>query len=168
MLRRIGTTIGLLTALGVTLGGSQTNPAMVDHRVPAGAILQARLRTTVGSASNQVDDQVDAILLEPVTADEIELIPAGSAIHGKVVDVTPASAHNLRGRLSIAFFVVQHAATGSRAAIVTRPILFEASAPDEAVVKGRRHQKYPVDVQTSPSQPVTVTLAQPLIVYIPK
>ena len=168
MLRRIGTTIGLLTALGVTLGGSQTSPAMVDHRVPAGAILQARLRTTVGSASNQVDDQVDAILLEPVTAGEIELIPAGSAIHGKVVDVTPASAHNLRGRLSIAFFVVQHAATGSRAAIVTRPILFEASAPDEAVVKGRRPKKYPVDVQTSPSQPVTVTLAQPLIVYIPK
>ena len=43
-----------------------------------------------------------------------------------------------------------------------------AAAPDEPVVKGRRHKKYPVDVQTSPSQPVTLTLAQPLIVYIPK
>lgn len=168
MLRRIGTTIGLLAALGVTLGGSQKSPALVDHRVPAGATLQARLRTTVGSASNRVDDQVDAILLEPVTADGIELIPAGSAIHGKVVDVTPASARDLRGRLSIAFFVVQHAVTGSRAAIVTRTILFEASEPDEPVGKGRQPRKYPVDVQTSPSQPVTVTLTQPLIVYIPK
>jgi hypothetical protein len=168
MLKRIGTTIGLITALGVTLGGSQKSAGVVDHRVPAGTVLQAKLRATVGSASNQVDDQIDATLLEPVTADGIELIPAGSALHGKVVNVNPASPRDMRGRISIAFYVVQHAVTGSRAAIATRSILFEASEPEETAVKGRRPKKYPVDVQTSPAQPVTVTLAEPLIVYIPK
>ena len=49
MLRRIGTTIGLLTALGVTLGGSQKSPALVDHRVPAGAIAS-------GAASHRPSD----------------------------------------------------------------------------------------------------------------
>ena len=89
-------------------------------------MLQARLRTTVGSASSRVDDQVDATLLEPVNGSGLELIPAGSAIHGKVVEAVPASPRDLRGRVAVAFFVVQHAATGSRAAIVTRAIVFDA------------------------------------------
>ena len=168
MLRRIGTIIGFIIALGVTVGGSQKDPALLDHRVPAGTIMQARLRTPLGSASSHVDDQVDAVLLEPVTDDGIELVPAGSAIHGKVIEVTPASPRDLRGRVSIGFFVVQHAVTGSRAAIATRPILFEAPDPAEPAIKGRRARKSPVEVQTSPSQPVTLTLAEPLIVYIPK
>jgi hypothetical protein len=168
MLRRIGTIIGFITALGVTLGGSQRSPLLADHRVPAGTIMEARLRTIVGSASSRVDDQVDAILLEPVTDGAIELVPAGSAIHGKVIDVTPASSRELRGRVAIGFFVVQHSVTGSRAAIATRAIVFEAADPDDPVVKGRRPKKYPVDVQTSPSQPITLTLSKPLIVYIPK
>jgi hypothetical protein len=168
MLRRIGTIIGFLAALGVTVGGVQKTPALSDCRVPAGTILQARLRTIVGSASSQVNDQVDAILLEPVTADGLELIPAGSTIHGTVTEAMPASPRELRGRVSISFFVVRHAATGSRAAIATRAVQFEASEPTDPPVKGRRSRKYPVDVQTSPSQLVSLTLAEPLIVYIPK
>jgi hypothetical protein len=172
MLRRIGTIIGLITTLlttfAATLGGAQKVTSAADYRVPAGTVLQARLRTTLGSAFSRVDDQVDAILLDAVSGNGIELIPAGSAIHGKVVEVVPASPRELRGRISVAFFVVQHAVTGSRAAIVSRPIPFEAPDPDEPVVKGRKPKKYAIDVQTSPAQPVTVTLAEPLTVYIPK
>jgi hypothetical protein len=168
MLKRIGFVSGLVIALGVTVGGSQNSSALANYRVPAGTVLQARLRTPLGSASSRVDDQVDAILLEPVNGDGVELIPVGSAIHGRVVDVTPASQRELRGRLSLAFFVVQHAQTGSRAAIVSRPIKFEASEPEEPVTKGRRQKKYPVDVQTSPAQLVSVTLAEPLTVFLPK
>jgi hypothetical protein len=72
MLRRIGTIIGFITALGVTLGGSQKSPGLTDHRVPAGTILQATLRTTVGSASSRVgvrtspSEAVSATLAEPL------------------------------------------------------------------------------------------------------
>jgi hypothetical protein len=154
MLKRIGFVSGLVIALGVTVGGSQNSSALANYRVPAGTVLQARLRTPLGSASSRVDDQVDAILLEPVNGDGVELIPV--------------SQRELRGRLSLAFFVVQHAQTGSRAAIVSRPIKFEASEPEEPVTKGRRQKKYPVDVQTSPAQLVSVTLAEPLTVFLPK
>jgi hypothetical protein len=160
----------LLAAFDARLGGSQA-PRLDAYRVPAGTVLQAKLRTTLGSASSRVDDQVDATLLEAVNSGGIELIPAGSAIHGKVVDATPASPRDLRGRVAVAFFVVNHAATGSRAAIVTKVIAFEA--PDAAATgedggKARRAKKRPIDVETLPAQPLTITLAEPLTVYIPK
>ena len=141
MLRRIGTIIGLLTALGVTLGGSQKSPAMADYRVPAGAMLQARLRTTVGSASNQVDDQVDAILLEPVTADGIELIPAGSAIHGKVVAVTPASTRAPRPTLHC---LLRRPACRHRQPRRHRHAPIRSASPPDEPAQGRRPKKYPV------------------------
>jgi hypothetical protein len=171
MLRRIGTTGALIAALAVPLGGSQT-PARLDaYRVPAGTVLQARLRTTIGSASSRVDDQVDAMLLEPVNGSGVELIPAGSEIHGKVVDVVPASPRELRGKVAVAFYVVRHGVTGSRAAIVTRAIVFEATGEakaDDEIGKGRRSKKRPMDIETPVAQSLAITLAEPLTVYIPK
>jgi hypothetical protein len=72
--------------------------------------------------------------------------------------------------VAVAFFVVQHAATGSCAAIATRAIVFDAdlaTAENEAP-KGRRSKKRPVDVETTPAQLAAITLAEPLTVYIPK
>jgi hypothetical protein len=63
--------------------------------------------------------------------------------------------------------VIQHAATGSRAPIRSRPIVTEAAALDPAVV-GRSAAKRPVDVQLAAGDRLIVTLAEPLIVRIPK
>ena len=139
------------------------------YQVAAGSFLQARLITPVDSASARVNDQVDARLVDAVTQDGNELVPAGSVILGKVVSVAPASRKNMLGQVTVAFAVIEHAGTGSRAAIETDGIVFRAS-PEQPTAQDQRGRKkpVPVDVKADVTQLVTVRLAEPLIVYLPK
>jgi hypothetical protein len=130
-----------------------------DYQVPAGTPLVVRLRTTMDSASGQVDDPVRATLLSPVTQDGAELIPKGSTLHGKVTDVQPASKENRTGRIVVQFNVIEHVETRSLATIQTRSIPFEATlAPKE---KFR-------DVRVESGEQLTLTLATPLKVRLPR
>ena len=69
--------------------------------------------------------------------------------------------------MAFAFKVIEHAETRSRASIETRIITRYATMPDPSVV-GRAAAKRPVDLQLPAGEPLTVTLAEPLIVRIPK
>jgi hypothetical protein len=139
---------------------------LTTFQVAAGSVLQARLKTPLDSASARVDDQVDAELAGPVSQNGTELIPAGSPIIGKVLDVTRATPRQPLGRVAIAFYVIEHPGTGSRAAIDTHAVVLQAMPVAE---EGRdRRKKTPVDVRSSPLQLLTVKLAEPLVVYIPK
>ena len=130
-----------------------------DYQVPAGTPLVVRLRTTMDSASAQVDDPVRATLLSPVTQDGAELIPKGSTLHGKVTDVRPASKENRTGRIVVEFSVIEHVETRSLATVQTRSIPFEATlAPKE---KFR-------DVRVESGEQLTLTLATPLKVRLPR
>jgi len=130
-----------------------------DFQVPAGTPLVVRLRTSMDSASAQIDDPVRAMLLSPVTQDGAELIPKGSMIHGKVTDVLPASKENRAGRLAIEFNVIEHVETRSLATIQTRSVLYEATlAPKE---KFR-------DVRVDSGEQLTLILATPLKVRLPR
>jgi hypothetical protein len=130
-----------------------------DYQVPAGTPLVVRLRTTMDSASAQVDDAVRATLLSPVTQDGAELVPKGSTLHGRVTDVQPASKDNRVGRIVIAFNVIEHVETRSLATIQTRSVPFEATlAPKE---KFR-------DVRVESGEQLTLTLATPLKVRLPR
>jgi hypothetical protein len=133
--------------------------AHTDYQVPAGAVFSVRLKTSARSASSTTGDQVDAVLTETVFQDEVELIPAGSLVHGTVVDALPASPLALRGRIAVAFYVLEHAVTGSRAAIKTRPFAIDAPPPT-----GKR----PVDAELLAGQQLNVVLTEPLLVRIPK
>ena len=134
-------------------------PGYTDYQVPAGAVFVVKMRTTVRSAASETGDQVDAVLTKPVTQDGIELIPAGSTLRGTVVDALRASPLELRGRIAVAFFVVEHVVTGSRAAIKTRTIAMDAPAPAD---------KRPVDVELTAGQTLNVILSDPLLIHIPK
>jgi hypothetical protein len=130
-----------------------------DYQVPAGTPLVVRLRTTMDSASGQVDDPVRATLLSPVTQDGAELIPKGSTLHGKVTEIQAASKDNRVGRIVIAFNVIEHVETRSLATIQTRSVPFEATlAPKE---KFR-------DVRVESGEQLTLTLATPLRVRLPR
>ena len=130
-----------------------------DYQVPAGTPLVVRLRTSMDSASGQIDDPVRAMLLSPVTQDGVELIPKGSMIHGKVTDIQPASKENRAGRLTIEFNVIEHVETRSLATIQTRSVLYEATlAPKE---KFR-------DVRVDSGEQLTLILATPLKVRLPR
>ena len=150
---------------------AQAKPRAVpkaDHyKVPIGTAVSARLRTPIDSSVNQVSEQVEAVLSEAVTQDGVELIPAGSVIYGSIQSVEPASREAPLGQVSFAFAVVLHAQTGSRAPFVTRSISVEAQPPAEPAGK-RRARAQPIDVRLPAGRPLHVTLAQPLVVAIPK
>jgi hypothetical protein len=151
---------------------AQAKPRAVarpDHyQVPIGTVVSARLRTPIDSSVNQMNDQVDAVLSDAVTQDGVELIPAGSLLHGSILSVEAASRLMPLGHVSFAFAVVQHVQTGSRAAFVSQSISVEAQPPAEPAGKGRGARSQPIDVRLAAGHPLHVTLAQPVIVAIPK
>ena len=138
-----------------------------EYRVAIGTGLTARLKSRIDSSTAQVNDQIDAVLSEPVRRDEVELIPSGSILHGTIVRAEPATRETARGRVEIVFSVVLHAQTGSRAAIRTRPLTFEAEVPPETGRGKRTAKKQPVDLVLPSGTPLLLTLADTLVVYIP-
>ena len=130
-----------------------------DYQVPAGTPLIVRLRTTLDSASGQVDDPVRATLLDPVVQDGAELIPKGSTLHGKVTEVQAASKQNRAGHVAIAFNVVEHLETRSVATIQTRSLPFDATLEPKEKFK---------DVRVESGEQLTLILASPLRVRLPK
>jgi hypothetical protein len=130
-----------------------------DYQVPAGTALQVRLRSTLDSASAEVDDAARATLLEPVIQDGIELIPEGSTLHGKVTEVVHATRQSRTGRLVLKFHVIEHIETHSLATIETRAVTFEATLGPKEKFR---------DVQAPLEERVILTLASPLKVHIPR
>ncbi len=130
-----------------------------DFQIPAGTPLVVRLRTLHDSASGQVDDPVRATLLSAVTQDGFELVPKGSTIHGKVIDVQSASKQKPIGRLVLAFNVIEHVETHSVATIQTRSLPFEATLEPKDKFR---------DVRVESGEELTLILATPLKVRLPK
>jgi hypothetical protein len=143
--------------------------ARADHyQVPAGTIVSLQLRTPIDSSTSQAHDQVDAVLTEAVTQEGVELIPIGSLVHGTILEVEPASRETPLGRISFAFGVIQHGESGSRAPFRTSPITIEAERPTSPTGKRGKSKTQPIDVAWSAGHLLSATLAQPLLVAIPK
>jgi len=130
-----------------------------DYQVPAGTPLIVRLRTTLDSASGQVDDPVRATLLSPVMQDGFELIPKGSTLHGKVIEVQSASKQKPVGRVVLAFNIIEHLETHSVATIQTRSMPFDATLEPKDKFR---------DVRVESGEELTLMLATPLKVRLPR
>lgn len=129
-----------------------------EYQVAAGTALPIELRTRLSSKRNQPFDEVEGRLLRPVTAGDVELVPAGARVLGTVTDsqaATPRSA----ARLAFTFHVIEHPDTGSRATIRSSELSFASAAP------GRRAPAS--DVELGKGVDATVTLLAPLAVRIP-
>lgn len=70
-----------------------------EYTVPSGTVLAVRMETELGSNTSQVGDPVTAVLTTTETVDGVDVLPAGSVLHG-VVDAAEA-AGNVRGRASL-------------------------------------------------------------------
>jgi hypothetical protein len=138
-----------------------------EYRVPIGSVLSVQLRTPISSASSRTNDQVDATLSEAVTQDGVELIPSGSLVHGTLLEVVPGVRKSVSGQVTMAFAVVQHAVTHSRAAIRTYSLTIEAQRPEGVSDSRRRSSGEPIDVVLPAGHPLLLTLADPLVVFIP-
>jgi hypothetical protein len=65
-------------------------PAAVDYRevtLPAGTVLPVNLETSVGSDTSRVEQAVQGRLRRAVTAQGVEVLPAGTALSGNVTSV---------------------------------------------------------------------------------
>jgi hypothetical protein len=125
------------------------------------------LRTPFDSASARVDDQLEATLWSPVIQDEVELIPAGSVLSGKITNVVKASKRTPIGSVTFVLSVVQHAGTADRAMLPTQKIVMDA--PVEPVTRGGAARKVkPTDVTMAEGARFVAITREPLIVKIPR
>jgi hypothetical protein len=76
-------------------------PKYREVTVPAGTVLPIELRTTVGSETSRVEDQVRGTIRRAVTVDEAEVIPAGAVVTGTVTEA--ARSGRVKGLARVAF-----------------------------------------------------------------
>lgn len=136
------------------------------YQVPAGTALLLKLRTPLDSSSSAVDDQVDAVIWSPVLQDGAELIPEGSVVIGKVVDVLPATKRKPLGSIAFTFSIVEHAETGDRATVTTRKVVFTAQ-PAVADQK-RSTPREPTNAVIPAGTAFVAVTTEPLLVRIPR
>lgn len=74
-----------------------------EYRVPSGTRLSVRLGEAVGSKTSNVGDAVSGTLANAVTIGGVEVLPAGSAVRGKVSDAEASGKVKGRARLSLMF-----------------------------------------------------------------
>lgn len=136
------------------------------YQVAAGTALLLKLRTAVDASKVQIDQQVEAVLWSPVVQDGVELVPTESVVLGRVTAVERATWDRPLGTVSIVFAVVEHAETGDRATLNTRPLIFEATPPPPPA--GKKAKPRPVDVVLAEGMSMVAMTTEPLIVRIPR
>lgn len=145
------------TARGAKKAAARTT--YTDYQVAAGTFLSIELRTPLSSATARVGDPIDGRLLRSIVGEEdVELVPAGATVLGTVREVE-AAGKKTPGRLALAFHVIEHPDTGSRASIRTTLLTFESERAPKA-------KAFP-EIQLSRGSDASVSLLAPLSVKIP-
>jgi hypothetical protein len=133
-------------------------------QVAAGTALLLTMRTPLDSATAVVGDQVEAVLWSPVIQNDEELIPEGSVMLGEVRQVVRAAEKTPAGSLTVAFTIVEHAETRSRAPLKTHDVSVTATLEPP---RGRIKKKYtPVDASIAAGARLVATTSVPLTVAI--
>jgi len=118
---------GSATALEKEAAGAPRLPYR-DLQIPAGTVLPIELRTTVGSATSQVEDQVRGTLRRSITIDGIEVIPAGATVLGTVTEAERSGRVKGRARVAFRFALLDLPDDVVRISIRTGAIAREAEA----------------------------------------
>lgn len=97
----------------------------VERILAAGTLLPATLETPVDTAAASPGDAVRASLSRGVTADGVEVLPAGTLLVGAVREVRRAGADDTPARVTLAFDEVRPRGSRAGLPVATRPILRE-------------------------------------------
>jgi hypothetical protein len=103
-------------------------PAFREVTVPAGTALAIELRTTVGSATSTVEDQVRGTIRKAVIVDGTEAIPAGSTVVGSVTEAERSGRVKGLARVAFRFSTLDLPGDSERISIRTNSIAREAEA----------------------------------------
>ena len=98
-------------------------PVVREVTVPAGTPLPLELTTALSTETATVEMPVTARLRQAITIDGATALPAGTVLHGEVVDVARAGRVQGRARLAVRF--TEATVNGQREALRTNPVTFE-------------------------------------------
>lgn len=106
--------------------GASQAPRWREVTVPAGTALPLELLTAISSETAQLETPVRARLRQGVVVDSYTALPAGTILHGTVIDVERAG--RVQGRARLAFRFTEAELDGGREDLQTNPVTFEGEA----------------------------------------
>lgn len=71
--------------------------------IPAGSVLQVRLKTKVSTSASKANQAVEAVTIRPVVVGDQVLLPAGVPVKGKIAELKPTQKADERATLKIQF-----------------------------------------------------------------
>jgi hypothetical protein len=77
------------------------------HTVNSGQLLRVRINQQLSSETARVGDRFTTTVVDPVYADGVEVIPAGSIVGGRVTSINRASRKSKAGTLGVTFVSLQ-------------------------------------------------------------
>jgi hypothetical protein len=162
--------LGMLTApVGASTSADQKSskrrPTHQDYRVPAGTPLDIELRSPLGSDVSRPEDPVRGVLRSSLTAEGVELVPAGAVVFGKVTAAEAAVRKTDVGHLAFRFDVLEHPATNSRVPIRTEIIVLERVGDPGKKSKGGKAVVN--HIRLDAGTPISTSLREPFTVRIP-
>jgi hypothetical protein len=107
---------GPAAVLPVSTTGAAATASASDYRevtLPAGTILPVDLETAVGSDISRVEQRVDARLRRAVTANGVEVLPAGTAVIGHVTAARRPGKVKGRGLIAMRFTQIDTPGAGT-------------------------------------------------------
>jgi len=113
------------------------------YNVNAGQVIRVRMNQTITSETARVGDQFTTTVMVPVHASGVEVIPAGSEVIGRVVNVNRASRKSKAGTIGV-HFVSLRLPTGIARAVngdLTDITTSDVTADNESEVSGRSAMK---------------------------
>ena len=99
-------TVRLLIAGGFVFSSCAALAQSPTPAVPAGTYIQAKLETTVKTATAEIGDEVGAELTRAVRAADKVVVPRGSRLYGRVETVQAGTRSN-EGRIRLVFRQIQ-------------------------------------------------------------
>ena len=96
----------------------------------AGTRVEAKLQSTVDTRTSKVGDEVAAVLVKPILAENATLVPRGSRLHGRIETITAATQSD-EGRFRIVFREIEFADGRRTATWITDS--FAASPPNRTL-----------------------------------
>jgi hypothetical protein len=118
-------------------------PPVVYHNVAAGEVIRVRLNQTITSETARVGDQFTTTVTEPVYAQGIQVIPAGSIITGRVTSLNRPQRKSKAGTLGVHFVSLRLPAGFARAinGDLTDANAEQINADNEGGISGRSATK---------------------------
>ena len=99
----------IFTALSLILWAStidiSAQPSIYTLQI--GTKIRVRMDNEINSQVSGINDTFTATVASPVTVRDVEILPAGAIIEGKVVSVKPASGGKTDGRLEVKFDILR-------------------------------------------------------------